>query len=117
MIIPDYEPLKVDDVLWKDYITDNTDILDVIDKWNSQTDGVRQSTDNRILISVSGTKCDVTIDNIWSTYQSRGAITGGSISVDKATVAGTHVTLNLKGDNRLGNLRYYSSHHRRCPCC
>ena len=109
MIIPDYEPLKVDDVLWKDYITDNTDILDVIDKWNSQTNGVRQSTNNRILISVSGTKCDVTIDNIWSTYQSRGTITGGSISVDKATVAGTHVTLNLKGDNRLGNLRYYST--------
>ena len=106
MIIPNYEPITVGDLLWKDYITNNTDILGIIDEWNAQTLGKRESTSNQILITEYGSKCNMTIDNIWSTKQTRGSMSGGSISITNAKYSGTHVLLLLKGDNRLGSLRY-----------
>ena len=109
MYLPDYDPIYVDGKLWREYISNNTDVLGIIDEWNSQTNGLRQPTENRLLISVAGKKCNVTIDNIWATKQTRGSMTGGSISIDKANTVGTHITLNLKGDNRIGSLRYYCS--------
>lgn len=109
MIIPEYNPIKVDDKLWREYISNNTDILGIINEWNIQTNGNRESTTNKVVVSAAGKKCNITIDNIWSTYQSASAqLVGGGFNVSGANTKGTHVTLVLRGDNRLGSLRYYS---------
>ena len=110
MIIPDYNPIYVGDIPWKEYISNNQDVLSVIDSWANQVTGKRESTSNKITISVAGKKCDITIDNIWSTFQQASSgLTGGGLNIDQANTAGTHVTVNIKGDNRLGSLRYYSA--------
>lgn len=108
MIIPEYDPIYVDGKLWKEYITNNTDIVGVIDSWQTHTSGKREATNNKLLISGYGSTYDVTIDNIWISYHARGSITEGSISISKAYNANTKVKLYLKGDNRLGSLRYYT---------
>ena len=109
MIIPEYEDIYVDGKLWREYISNNTDILEVIKCWDEKTTGKRESTSNNILISGSNSNFNLVIDNIWSTMQQRLSMEKGSISVTGANTANTHVTINLKGDNRLANLRYYSS--------
>lgn len=110
-ILPEYNQVMVEDKTWDEYVTNNTDVVGIIDKWNSVTSGVRTATDNKILVSAYKTTCDVTIDNIWSTHQKASeGLSGGGISVNNANTAGTHVTVRIKGDNRLGSIRYYSTH-------
>lgn len=87
----------------------NTDVEQVIELWDNmvaeeqKTEYLRVPTNNNITITGSLT-LDMTIDNIWSTYQ---VSTKGGINVT-ASAANTNVTLKLKGDNRLGNLFYYT---------
>lgn len=128
--IPKYEPVKVGNKLWSDYITNNQSVEDVIESWDSasnltadanatlpipSTGGAvrevgRSSTSYYIRVAGNGNKfnCKMTIDNIYSRYQPRGASrTSGTITflpdVDYSTLE-----LNLLGDNRVGCVHYFS---------
>lgn len=109
-ILPEYSEVMVEGKTWSDYVTNNTDILGIIDNWNSATLDERTATNNQILVSATKAICDLTIDNIWSSFQSAGSsLSGGGISVSEVEKIGTHVTIRIKGDNRLGSVRYYSA--------
>ncbi len=109
-ILPTYSEVMYNGKTWSEYITNNTNVTEIVDNWNSSK-GLRESTSNKILVSGAGKTFDLTIDNIWSTYQSAGSqLSGGGISVNSANTKGTHVVVRIKGDNRLGSIRYYSTH-------
>lgn len=109
-ILPIYSEVMYNGKTWSEYITNNTNVTEIVDNWNSSK-GLRESTSNKILVSGAGKTFDLTIDNIWSTYQSAGSqLSGGGISVNSANTKGTHVVVRIKGDNRLGSIRYYSTH-------
>ena len=108
-ILPTYSEVMYDGKTWSEYITNNTNVTEIIDNWNGSK-GFRESTKNKILVSGSGKNFDLTIDNIWSTYQSASSqLSGGGINVSNANTKGTHVVVRIKGDNRLGSIRYYST--------
>ena len=100
-ILPVYESLKeVTDSFINEY-----DVEKVISTWKTEATSIgRTTTANRIAIT-GNKKIDITIDNIWSSYQqkSTGRQTGG-ISVVPSS--GNKTTLKLKGESRIGNLFY-----------
>ena len=129
--IPQYDPVMVGNRFWSDYITNNNNVENVIETWDT-SDGLKADEDNSstseltgavravgrssspyfIAVTGDGTNvvdCDLTIDNIYSRYQveSQSRITGGISFVPKKTKS----TLNVRlvGDNRLGNIHYYSA--------
>lgn len=109
--VPQYEAVTYDNKSWGDYITNNTDITGIIDAWDSAVSGKRTPTMNLINIKVSGKRCDLTLDNIWATYQKRGAsgeTPRSGLNVYKGSTLGTHVLVRLKGDNRFGSIHYYT---------
>lgn len=121
---PEYDPVKYsDDILWSDFITNNTNVESVIENWdinhNKHVEDVgRKPTKHRIEIWGNVT-CDLTIDNIYSTYQdpSTGRRAGG-ISFEPqhpnkdsgrdATIKEAKVTVKIIGDNRVGTVHYYN---------
>lgn len=109
IIIPVYDEIMYEGKTWSNYITNNTKVTEIVESW-TEAIGTRESTTNQILVSGSNSTFDLTIDNIWSTYQSASAqLSGGGISVSNAVTKGTHVIVRIKGDNRLGSVRYYST--------
>ncbi|MBR6661514.1 MAG: InlB B-repeat-containing protein [Bacteroidales bacterium] len=124
--IPKYEPVKVGNKLWSDYITNNQSVEDVIEMWddgkyirsdgadapNEQHIGIaavrdvgRTHTKNYIKITGEGaTNYKLTIDNIYSVIQqseNRNRTKGGISYIPKGN---TTLTVNLLGDNRMGCL-------------
>jgi len=108
IILPDYEPVTYNGMNWGDYITDNNNVEDVIAAWNEADKGGRKGTNNKIWIW-SHVSMDITIDNVWSTFQERhrNRVTGG-LYYWVANPAS--MTVRLKGDNRFGNIFYQSSY-------
>lgn len=138
--IPSYAPVKYNDQLWSDYITNNTNVQQVINAWDNAAgagqatsssatptetppnqnaaegavrDVYRQATKNRIHIIENVGKVNLTIDNIYSSFQQRGSTpvrtrTQGGISfIPSWTDDGNSVlTINIIGDNRLGCVNY-----------
>lgn len=108
--LPKYErvqaPTTSGKTTWGDYITNNKSVENVIDNWPIQANAVnRSSTGNRI--EISGGSCDITIDNIWSSYQLANTTRGsGGISYYPNGVANAIGIIRMKGDNRLGNIFY-----------
>lgn len=100
-----------------DYITDNSDVSAVQVNWNNAISGTeRTGTGKRICFRNNGTY-DVVLDNIFTTYEENvverqtGGITIGYTeagAVASAFLSDCKVTLKLKGDNRVGNIYYYS---------
>ena len=130
--LPSYEPVKVGDQFWNDYVTNNDNVEDVIEAWDTAAN-ITTDTANGIVpttadgavrkvgrsstpyfITVAGNsarntlKCEMTLDNIYSRRQERstGRTTGGITFLPNA--AGSNLTLNLEGDNRVGCVHYYS---------
>jgi len=103
--LPSREPVKIGDQLWRDYITNNTDVADVINTWNNQSG--RTATSNYITVS-GAVDCELVIDNIFSTYASKStARTTGGISFHMAGTSGaSSLTVKTVGDNRLGSIHY-----------
>jgi len=117
---PQYARVKNGTQDWGAYITNNTDVDGVIAAWNTEAPKFgRSSTDDpnteaaedfRVIVN-AGANCEVTVDNIWSSYTSgrnAGRTTGG-IEVHTNTSTPTVVTLKYKGDNRVGTIFYNSS--------
>ena len=85
----------------------NTDIEKVISDWESAAILAGRAASNyRIDISCAGVDCELTIENLWSSYQNS---TPGAINISGALTTDTNITINLKGDNRFHNIRYYTT--------
>ena len=111
---------------WADHITNETDIEKVITDWANiaQNQTKKAATSNYINVEITGkqstmadtavygSKCNLVLDNVWSSYQSsdRGGlnITGAANKSGNHT-QGVHVTVDLKGNNRLGRIFYYTA--------
>ena len=98
------------------FLEGNKDIPGVISTWNEKAVGpdsanpYRASTSNKILVKNGNHSCDLTVDDIWSTYQryssSYSTDSGnGGINVDVKSTD-LKVTLRLRGDNRLAYFYY-----------
>ena len=115
--VPNYPAVSYDGRAWSDYITDNSDVDAVQVNWNNAISGTdRTGTSSRICFRDNGTY-NVVLDNIYTTYEINdvdrrtGGITIGyteGSQVASAFLSDCKVTLKLKGDNRVGNIYYYS---------
>jgi len=105
--------------LWSDFITNNTDVDAVIEAWDKNHNDLvtavkRTGTNNRIEI-LGGVTCNLTIDNIYSTYQdssnpaarTHAGITFKPIKYNAKT-QDAKVTVNMFGDNRIGAVHYFN---------
>lgn len=124
--LPSYAPVKVGNQLWSDYITNNTSVEDVIEMWDDgkyvREDGTsapnekhigeaavrdveRSHTKNYIMVKGKSIICNLTIDNIYSTYQElkgndlRDRNSGG---ISYIPTGNSTLTINLIGDSRVG---------------
>ena len=131
--VPNYPTVMVGSQYWSDFITNNTSVEDVIETWddgkyvrpngdNAKTeklvgtavvrDAGRSHTKNYISVSGTGVKCELTIDNIYSTFHdktSEADLKNGLRNRDKGGITylplnngGSILTINLIGDSRLG---------------
>lgn len=122
--IPKYDRVKItvdgEEKWWTDYITNNTNVEAVSQSWENaavnfgrkalgtQAKNGAAATGNRITFdNKSDYEADVTIDNIWTYYQTYGnnRNTGGITAHLKGS-NDTKIYIRLKGDNRLGNVHY-----------
>ena len=127
LVLPDYPGVTHNGEAWSDFITDNTDVEQVIEVWDDgkyiRSDGssapdegyvetarVRDAgrTHSPYNIHISGElECHITIDDIYSTYQkspARNRTSGGLTFIPEGQKS--HLYVNLIGDNRLGNIFY-----------
>ena len=96
------------DINWNEVTADVTDVVNYAKQWDASARNVgRTPTANNVIISSEGVPQTVILDNIWSTHQNGS--TGGVNVQDMNTLNNTHITLKLKGDNRLGYLYYYNN--------
>lgn len=100
--------------LWRDFITNNTDVESVIENWDKNHETLvnaagRTATNNRINIT-GNVNCYLTIDNIYSTFQQtddpQNRRTAGFFF--EPTGSDAKVTVHIAGDNRLGAVHYYN---------
>ncbi|MBR2475698.1 MAG: fimbrillin family protein, partial [Bacteroidaceae bacterium] len=126
--IPDYDPVKYNEELWSNYITNNTNVEEVIEVWDDAKyvrgadvtgenkknvavvrDVGRTHTTNTItVLGGAGFVCKMTIDNLYSTYQSSdksGYRVDGPFNY-KPQTANSKLYVNIVGDNRFGNIHY-----------
>lgn len=111
-VLPEYDEVTYGGKPWRDYITNNTSVEDVIHAWDNEegTAGAirmvsREATTNRIQIDSTNVDVNLTIDNIYSTYQEPGeGRKTGSISF--VPNRKSKLTINMVGDNRLGCIHY-----------
>lgn len=122
--IPVYDRVKItvngEEKFWTNYITNNTDVETVSKNWETaaansgrtalgaQAKNGAAATGNHIIFAnKSNYEADVTIDNIWTYYQTFGndRNTGGITAHLKGSTD-TKIYIRLKGDNRLGNVHY-----------
>lgn len=109
--IPVYPRVQNDNKSWTDYITNNTDVKEVSEKWgNAAAASGRTATKNYInFANESEYTVDLTVDNIWSKYhQVSTSRTTGGIGAHLHNQKNTSISLHLKGDNRVGCVHYSS---------
>ena len=119
---PSYGVVTYDNMLWSDYITDNDNVESVIEAWDNSTGangntGIdntravrnvgRESTKNKITVSGSVGTCNMILDNVYCSYQYKGANRkDGSLGFMPTWNTNSSLTLTLIGDSRLGCLHY-----------
>ena len=122
--IPKYDPVKYGGKLWSEYITNNKSVEAVIKAWDNKSGATnntgiddstkyavrmvgRESTKNKIHITGEIGDCVIVVDNIYSSYQHAnvGRTTGG-IAFLPSTNGNNRLTINIKGDNRVGCVHY-----------
>ncbi len=116
-IVPTYNRVQYSATQsWTDYITNNTNVYDVSNNWKTAaTTAQRTPTNNNITFKPSATY-NVIIDNIWCEYQTDDIINNGcdedrvtgGITAHLVNSSNTTIMLSLKGDNRFGNIHYFS---------
>jgi len=123
--VPSYPELKVGDKKWREYITNNQNLADIIDKWKTLAGAAgREKSDNYIIVTAvkeEDKNVEIVLDNIWmNCYQVRlDRHKAGTITYDKiktvtygdiqmwakldsySSAVKTQAKFILKGDNRL----------------
>ena len=97
--------------LWRDYIINNTNVVEVIDNWVTDVENAgRIGTPHYITVNaVEGNKYQLTIDNLYSTHQTQSqSRRDGGIAFEPATIQNCHLIIKTVGDNRFGNIHYYN---------
>jgi len=106
--VPVYDRVTHNGKGWGSYITNNTDIAGIVSNWTTDVANVgRTSTENYITVKGNSTY-DVTIDNIWTTYQN--ASTSRKVSGIGFDTTSGQLTVKLIGDNRLGAIFTATGH-------
>ena len=118
--IPDYDPVTRNGQLWSEFITNNNDVNSVITAWYVGMDETsidkradlkgRTATGNRITVTAAANSSfNLVIDDIYSTYQTQSqSRQDGGITFSPAKTQNCVLTVNLIGDNRVGNIYYYN---------
>ena len=127
LVLPDYPGVTYNGQSWSEFITDNTDVEQVIEVWDDGKhirssgssapdegyvgtamvrDAGRTHTRNYVLVNGKNTTINLTIDDIYSVIQTpianyRSRDLGGIVY--KAS-GNTILNINLVGDNRMGCL-------------
>lgn len=124
LTLPSYPPVKHNGKLWSDYITNNTNVLDVIHAWDNEAgagkaeledaklnsangsgaagavrDAGREATKNSIHISGNIGDVRMIIDNIYSSYQERTPYAENDPPVRRRTKGG----ISFLPDQNSGN--------------
>lgn len=112
--VPVYGPVMYKGQLWSEYITDNSVVEDVIEAWDNKAntagasvDAKRTPTLHKIHITGEVETCNLTIDNIYSRYQTHGTVgrtTGGIAYLPSGKASSLRIY--TKGDNRVGCVHY-----------
>ena len=114
--IPDYDPVTRNGQLWSEFITNNNDVNSVITAWYVGMDETsidkradlkgRTATGNRITVTAAANSSfNLVIDDIYSTYQTQSqSRQDGGITYSPAKTQNCVLTVNLIGDNRVGNI-------------
>lgn len=124
--LPEYDEMVCgSDETWAKHVTDKTNIEQMITDWDLTARNVAKKapTKNYINVKITGKQstmsdtdkygsvCNLVLDNVWSSYQTGSAgglnITGGCYTKTVQT-EGFDVTVDLKGNNRLGRILYYT---------
>jgi len=110
IVLPEHKRVTYLGQSWGEYITNNTEVNDVIGAWNTATEGKRTATNNYIDIS-GKVEAVMIIDSLWSSNHEKGAsfVSGGIRFIPGGSVTGASLTLYLKGDNRFGSVFYNSN--------
>ncbi len=123
-VLPVYQEVTYQGKPWRDFITNNTSVEDVIEAWDNEAgagkknanpngEGAvgavrtaeREATKHRIQINGTTQNVNLIIDNIYSSYQQPSVgRTKGSIAFVPNTA--TTLTIITIGDNRLGCIHY-----------
>ncbi len=121
--IPTYAEVTYNGKPWKQYITNNQVVEDIITNWpvaasaqgrestigNVAHTASNYSSEHHIDVTGAVGTCDLTIDNIYTRYQEASVSrTKGSVTYLPAGSNNT-MTLTFVGDNRLSNIHYYNS--------
>lgn len=109
--IPNYPGVTYGTQSWADYITNNSNVQNVTTNWTTAVAATgRTSTANYITVNGAVGKCDLTIDNLYSTYEdaSTSRTTSGICFIPGTNTSKTLV-IRLKGDNRFGAITYGST--------
>lgn len=90
---------------WADFITNNTNVIDVIDTWINSSG----RTATPYCIAVSGqVNATLTIEDLYSSHQTNSVSrTDGGISFVPSSAS--KLVIQYKGDNRFGNIFYSAS--------
>lgn len=121
-VLPSYSRVKYNNQAWGDFITNHpskstagADSVDeVISAWGSVAKNATTASSGAAVtagrtptanyISITGDSTfDLSIDNLWSSYQPGTSSNWGAISFVPASKNST-LTLRIKGDNRFGNI-------------
>ena len=109
---PPYNAVKrAQGELWRDYIINNTNVVEVIDNWVTDVANAgRKGTPHYITVNaVEGNKYQLTIDNLYSTHQTQSqSRRDGGIAFEPETIKNCHLIIKTVGDNRFGNIHYYN---------
>lgn len=120
MVLPTYKRVAYNGMSWGDFITNNDSVEEVICAWDNKVgandngtgaEGAvriaeRESTKNYIYVEGVVVDCNLTIDNLYSSYQQR------SVSRTTAGISfmpqngGSTLNINIIGDNRFGAIHY-----------
>lgn len=124
LTLPSYPEVTYDNKPWRDFITNNDNVEQVIEAWddaegatgnkstlspNTKAVRIAGRESTQYLISVTGdvNECHLTLDNIYISYQYHGQNRDwGSISYKPTAKSGSRLTLNLVGDSRVGCIHY-----------
>lgn len=109
---PPYNAVKrAQGEFWRDYIINNTNVVEVIDNWVTDVANAgRKGTPHYITVNaVEGNKYQLTIDNLYSTHQTQSqSRRDGGIAFEPETIKNCHLIIKTVGDNRFGNIHYYN---------